>query len=91
MAPLKDCSRQAEDDRCKYSDDAAERAVKRVFAVLGVDIEDPQQVAEFQQDLRFGRLMRCAANKGFIAVVVLAATAIGVATWAGIVGKVTGK
>ena len=86
-----DCTKPAESERCRFSEASADRAVKRTFAILGVDIDNPQQVAEFQQDLRFGRLMRCAANKGFIAVVILTATSIGVATWVGIVGRVTGK
>ena len=90
MAP-ENCTKIPDDDRCRFSEDAARKAVKEVFAILGVDVDNPLQVSEFQQDLRFGRLMRCAANKGFIAVVVLTATSIGVATWVGIVGKVTGK
>ena len=33
----------------------ADKSVKKVFAILGVDIDDPQQVEEFREDLRFGK------------------------------------
>lgn len=56
---------------CPMADDAAERAVKKVFAILGVDIEKPESVAEFQADLRFGKSMRNVAGKGTVAFVVL--------------------
>lgn len=78
------------DDRCKFSEDAAKSAVKQVFAILGVDIDDPAAVEDFRKDLRFGQAMRKASDKGFVAVVVLAFTAMGVAAWAGITAKLGG-
>ena len=81
------CSPPTE-DRCKYSEAAARLAVKQVFAILGVDVDDPSEVEEFRKDLRFGQMMRKASDKGFIAVVVLACTAIAIATWAGITAKI---
>ena len=38
--------------------EAADRAVKKVFAILGVDIDRPESVEEFREDLRFGKRMR---------------------------------
>jgi hypothetical protein len=32
--------------------------VKKVFAILGVDIDRPESVEEFREDLRFGKRMR---------------------------------
>lgn len=45
------------------SRDAADAAVRKVFAILGVDIDDPSSVARLQSDLRFGRVMREAAGE----------------------------
>ena len=44
--------------------DAADRAVKKVFAILGVDIDKPESVEEFREDLRFGRKLRKASDHG---------------------------
>lgn len=78
------------DDRCRFSEDAAKSAVKQVFAILGVDIDDPAAVEDFRKDLRFGGMMRKASDKGFVAVVVLAFTAMAVAAWAGITARLGG-
>ena len=70
--------------------EAADRAVKKVFAILGVDIDKPESVEEFRQDLRFGKKMRKAADHGFLAMIGLIVVGLGAALWAGIVSKVTG-
>lgn len=61
------------------SEEAARRAVKKVFAILGVDIDDPKEVEEFRKDLRFAADMRQYTKKGFMvfftAIIGLAATA----------------
>ena len=49
------------------SEDAAEHAVKKVFAILGVDIDRPESVEEFREDLRFGRKLRKVADHGMLA------------------------
>jgi hypothetical protein len=33
----------------------ADRAVRKTFAILGVNIDNPESVEEFRQDLRFGK------------------------------------
>jgi hypothetical protein len=71
--------------------EAADRAVKKVFAILGVDIEKPESVEEFREDLRFGKRMRKAADHGFLALVGLIVIGLGAAVWAGIVSKVGGS
>ena len=56
--------------------EAADRAVKKVFAILGVDVDKPESVEEFREDLRFGKKMRKSADHGFLALMgVLAAAA----------------
>lgn len=68
--------------------DAADRAVKKVFALLGVDVDRPESVEEFREDLRFGKRMRRAADHGLLALVGLAVIGLGAAVWAGIVSSV---
>lgn len=52
---------------CQHVDAAADKAIKKTFAMLGVDVDDPQQVEAFRQDLRFGASMRKVANHGWLA------------------------
>ncbi len=70
--------------------EAADRAVKKVFAILGVDVDKPESVEEFREDLRFGKRMRRAADHGLLALVGLVVIGLGAAVWAGIVSKVGG-
>lgn len=72
------------------SEDAADKAVKKVFAILGVDIDKPESVEEFREDLRFGKKLRKAADHGQLALVAALFVALGAATWAGIVQKING-
>lgn len=67
--------------------DAADRAVKKVFAILGVNVENPESVESFREDLRFGGKLRKAADHGFLAFVGLLVIAVGAAMWAGIVSR----
>lgn len=51
--------------RCKYSDEAdvvAQKAVTKTFAMLGVDINNPRDLEQFRQDLRFGGRVRKLAD-----------------------------
>lgn len=75
---------------CPQADEAAERAVRKVFAILGVDIDVPKEVEEFRENLRFGAAMRRAADRGMLAVVGLLAAALVAAVWGGIVSRVSG-
>lgn len=75
---------------CFYADEAADRAVKKVFAILGVDVGKPESVEEFRDDLRFGKRMRKAADHGLLALMGVLAAAAMAAVWAGIVSKVGG-
>ena len=78
----------SDDVRCKLAEDsarlAADNAVKKSFAIMGVNVDDPHDVEEFRQDLRFGGMMRRAATKGFIAFVSTALGALGLAVWLGL-------
>ncbi len=63
--PLR-CPAPPQGSRCRLAEeaakDAADAAVRKTFAILGVDIDDPESVARLQSDLRFGRVMREAAD-----------------------------
>lgn len=75
---------------CPHSEAAAESAVKKVFAILGVDIDRPESVEEFREDLRFGRRMRRIADHSVLALFAVIAAALAGAVWAGIVSKISG-
>lgn len=78
--------------QCAYSErmfeDAAEHAVKKVFAILGVDIDRPESVEEFREDLRFGRKMRKIADHGTLALFGVFAAGLAAALLAGIVSHI---
>jgi len=69
---------------------AAERAVRKVFAILGVDVDKPESVEEFREDLRFGRRLRKAADHGILVLVGVLIAGITAAIWAGVVSSING-
>lgn len=71
-------------------EEAADKAVRKVFAILGVNIDNPESVEEFREDLRFGRKMRKVADHGLLAFVGLLAVGMAAALWAGVVYLVKG-
>lgn len=75
---------------CPHALEAAEVSVKRVFAILGVDIDKPESIEEFREDLRFGKKLRKGADHGFLAFVAILTAAICAALWAGITSKASG-
>jgi len=66
----------------------ADRAVKKTFAILGVDIDKPESVEEFRQDLRFGARLRKIADHGTLAFFAAVAVAIVAALWIGITSSI---
>ena len=73
---------------CPHVKEAADEAVKKVFAILGVDVDVPKEVEQFREDLRFGASMRRAADKGMLAIIGAIAVAGLAALWAGIVSTI---
>lgn len=69
-------------------DAAVDRAVKKTFAILGVDVNDPESVEQFREDLRFGRRMRRAADKGWTALVGIIFVGGGMLLWQGLVDSI---
>ncbi len=80
-----------QDELDRLAEQSARLALKKTFAILGVDIDDPREVEEFRQDLRFAGAMRQYTNKGMLAMVTAVAVAIVAAVWAGLQIKVGGK
>jgi hypothetical protein len=68
----------------------ADKAVRKTFAILGVDIDDPASIEEFRQDLRFGKRLRRIADHGTLAFFAAVAVAIVGAIWIGITQSIKG-
>ncbi len=68
-------------------DESADKAVKKTFAILGVDIDDPGDVEDFRKDLRFSNQMRSFMDKGQLAFVGGIALAMAAGLWAWISGR----
>lgn len=86
------CDAADEGMQCAYSERmseyAAEHAVKKVFAILGVDVDKPESVEDFREDLRFGKKMRRIADHGLLAFFGVVSVAFAAAVWAGIVSNI---
>jgi len=74
----------------EFAEHAADKAVKKTFGILGVNIDDPEKLEDFRQDLRFGGLLRRAADKGLMATITVIATAMAFAMGAGLLLKIKG-
>ena len=72
---------------CPHVKQAADEAVKKVFAILGVDVDVPKEVEQFRENLRFGAGLRRAADKGMLAIIGAIAVGALAALWAGVVGS----
>jgi hypothetical protein len=72
------------DSSCSHAEESARLAVKQVFAILGVNIDEPKEVEEFRENLRFGANMRRATDKGILAVAGMVFTGIAYTVWIGV-------
>ena len=72
---------------CPHIKEAADEAVKKVFAILGVDVDVPKEEEQFRENLRFGANMRRAADKGMLAIIGAIAVGAMAALWAGVVSS----
>ena len=87
---IEDCS-ESQEAFCsigeRVSEESADKAVKKVFAILGVDINKPESVEEFREDLRFGRKLRKLADHGVFVLVALLFTGFAWAALDGVISK----
>ena len=58
----------------EIADRVADTAVKKVFAILGVNVDNPESVEEFRADLRFGKKLRKLADHSVLAAAGAVAT-----------------
>lgn len=63
---------------------AVDLAIKKTFAILGVDIDKPESVEEFREDLRFGRKLRRMSDHGSFVIVAGVIGGLLFALWIGI-------
>lgn len=61
--------------------DAANMAVKIAFSHLGVDVENPEAMETFRNDLRFGGVFRSAVQKSFFSLLAAVFGGIGFTLW----------
>lgn len=73
---------------CLDASEVADKAVKKVFAILGINIDNPEAVEEFRMDLRFGKSMRKAMGHGVFALVGVIAVGFATVIWLGIKAQV---
>ena len=78
------------EERCELAEEAADVAVRKVFAILGVDIDKPESVETFRDDLRFGKRLRKATDHGMLAVAAVIAAAMCAAVWSGVIASLRG-
>lgn len=81
----------------RAADEGAEKAVDRMFAMLGVDVNDPQQVEALREDIRLARRLRSAFDRslawGLTALVMMLGSFVVIAVharWGKLVGRATG-
>ena len=72
------------EESCPHAEESARKAVKMVFAILGVDVDSPKEVEEFRENLRFGASLRRAADKGWMAIAGAFAVGVASAVWVGV-------
>ena len=72
---------------CKLADQVADRAVKKTFAILGVDIARPESVEAFREDLRFSKHMRKYATTAMTAAIMALVAGLCTALWLGLKGS----
>lgn len=75
---------------CPHMTSAAEVAVKKVFAILGVNVDEPKEVEEFRQNIRFGATMRRASDRVLLAIAGVLAVGVSTLMWSGLLSKFGG-
>lgn len=74
------CRSRIEEEHCPEAEKAADYAVKKTFAIMGVDVDSPEAVSKFQEGLRFNQSLNSIAKKsvlgGFSCILILILTYI---------------
>ena len=72
---------------CQKPEEAATRAVKHVFEILGIDVDNPKQVENFRRGLRFGEDMYLYSKRAKLAVLFSMISLATAAIWYSLWGK----
>ena len=75
-------------EHCPHTEKAATAAVKKTFAILGVDVDIPLQVEDFRKSLRFSEQLRQAAERGILVFVTAICSGIVYTIWIGLKASV---
>lgn len=73
-----------DDEIRRIAEDAADKAVKKVFAILGVDMVRPSEVEQLRQTLRHAEWVRKVSGTSVMAAVGAIGIGIVAALWAGL-------
>lgn len=68
----------------RVADKAITTAVSTAFGHLGVDVNNPHELQEFREEIRWGGYMRAAFTKGMIAFLLAICGAMGLSFWVAI-------
>lgn len=71
----------------RIADAAANDAVKKVFFMLGVDVNDAAAVEEYRENIRFSKVLRGYAAHGMLALIGMLAAMLVAAFVAGLKAK----
>ena len=63
---MEQCDKTA---HCPQAEAAADAAVSKVFAIIGVNVDDPEKVEAFREELRFGRRVKRYSDRSIMAVI----------------------
>ena len=64
---------------CPQATAAADLAVKRMFGIIGVDVDNPEKVEQFREELRFNRQVKKMSDRAiFVAIGTLVATGLAI-------------
>ncbi len=77
MSTKDKCEVFSGNETCPQAHAAAEQAVIKVFAIIGVNVSDPEKVEQFREELRFGRKVKRISDRTAIsALSIIVAIAI---------------
>lgn len=78
------CGLDCQQSAASLMNGAADKAVKDVFAILGVDISNPESIEDFRASLRFVRQTHRVVGHGILAFIAIVAAALATVVWSGL-------
>ena len=79
------------DDKLELvANDAADKAVRKTFAIMGVNVDDPRQLEDFRRDVRFAGDLRSYAGRSMLTLTSVCIGGLLIALWTGVKVKLGG-